>query len=549
MDARLPLPPTLSTFLRPGEDAPLSRVLHALAENETSTALQLDTPLEALGGASAREVCVATLSISLDHVADLTILSLAWSRSGNVLMAALGKPDAREGDPSRGAVAAWNLARSDPQARGRPQSVVALDASVTCLAPHPRRKQIVAAGTLTGDVYLLDVSATGEDDRKPQILTRTAAAYKGHLESVAALVWTPSLLEGMRRQTKDEAFVLRSFSADAQCLAWSSDGLDRAIARESLTDAQGRLVGVNRAGVRGGLEMLTSSANGTSMATATTTTTTAAQIAVVSEVGHVLTYELPEPVVSSLGATSADPPAGSEGGAASSGSHRIAAIEQRAPKRASGGGQGHMGPGTAVDWASGAGRDVFLTAGEDGRVLVWAPGAAGPRSGHEPVLSFAATRAPITAAQWSPFAPGVVAVGDTEGATRVFDLARGVRTPVLTIVRDLTSLEEAQQQQQQQTESSATSSSRSSRSNPQPTGRTAAGSGAAEAGSISGSELESESVRAVAFNPRQAEYLAVATGCIVQVWALPPRLSRPTGVGSTFMTRVALGERGGEMGV
>jgi len=363
--------PGLGTFLRGG--AP-RLALHCLRENERSTAFDTDSLLAGAGQQDASQVAELRLADGRDG--DLAVTAAVWNCTGNLVGATFAHPDASEGWASRGLLAAWNMQLESRE----PEVVVEVDAGLTCLCFHPTRKQVVAAGTVTGEVLVLDLA---EADPGKRVVARTTLQSEAHTEAVTGVSWKYSLVEQMR-SGKGSAYQVVSASTDGQVLSWHPENLGAPADRLVVVQG-GAEVGIACAHVG------RSDAGGS------------ADVAVGSEAGRVLVVELRD----------------REAGQAADAGRR----ETRAPKTAHG---GHAGPATAVEWSPFSER-ILLSSGSDGNVQVLNTVRA------QPVVAFSPCAGGVTCAGWSPFRESVVAVGTGDGATLLFDLSRGVRRPAAEV--------------------------------------------------------------------------------------------------------------------
>ena len=116
-----------------------------------------------------------------------------WS-TGYTLAVSYGRFDVTGWCDSPGALCAWNLRRADIDPH-KPDHVMETSDCLQCVAFHPEDPALVAAGSLTGGVYVFDL---GADDEGADLSAREAARATLHIASPSRCRWTRNVAEASR---------------------------------------------------------------------------------------------------------------------------------------------------------------------------------------------------------------------------------------------------------------------------------------------------------------------------------------------------------------
>ena len=89
--------------------------------------------------------------------ADLRPTGVSWNASGYSLAVSYGRFDVTGWCDSPGALCVWKLRRADVDP-GRPHVVMETSSCLQCVAFHPQKPNVVAAGSLDGEVMVWDLA-------------------------------------------------------------------------------------------------------------------------------------------------------------------------------------------------------------------------------------------------------------------------------------------------------------------------------------------------------------------------------------------------------
>lgn len=92
---------------------------------------------------------------------ECVVSSVAWSSTGSVIGVTFGAAEHQDWCGHKGAVAVWNINRSDFDAN-QPERTIEASSCVLSLAFHPSNPALFAAGTFNGEVLVYDLSRTEE---------------------------------------------------------------------------------------------------------------------------------------------------------------------------------------------------------------------------------------------------------------------------------------------------------------------------------------------------------------------------------------------------
>ncbi|XP_063846261.1 cytoplasmic dynein 2 intermediate chain 2-like [Scylla paramamosain] len=92
---------------------------------------------------------------------ECVVSSVAWSSTGSVIGVTFGAMEHQDWCGHRGAIAVWNINRSDFDAN-QPERTIEASSCVLSLAFHPSNPALFAAGTFNGEILVYDLSRTEE---------------------------------------------------------------------------------------------------------------------------------------------------------------------------------------------------------------------------------------------------------------------------------------------------------------------------------------------------------------------------------------------------
>lgn len=425
--------------------------------------------------------------------AQLPCTGLSWTATGSVLCASFGKLDHEGWCNHRAGLATWNVfSTKEPT---KPDNTFETMSCLMCVACHPLRPSIVAAGTFNGEVVVWDMNKTDDP-----CIARSRIDDYFHREPVQRVEWM--------RDFGSRDHLLSSVSADGKVLFWSlannlaypvqgfrlvpPRGLRAHRSARSKESRSGDVIGGTAlsfqkdgrfassfivASEGGGVYkcLIKGGASAASRAKLTGTEMTWSKEAQAAVKRVPLGDQ--RPIISS-----AERHARYEGAREVSMAVLYDAKPDAArlfPSPINFGYQPHTGPVHGID-CSPFHRNLFLTCGADGRLNLFSMLQTKPLTWFEPSSHY------LFCAQWSRVRPLVLAAGDGEGVVHLFDLQQSLSAPVATLV-----------------DSSTKSSRRHGRRG---------GSAAA--------------IYSLAFNPRWRNMIAVGDGAgRVFVWKLGWRLS------------------------
>ena len=137
----------------------------------------------------------------------LQACGVSWSATGSTLCVAYGRKDAAGWCDGVGALCAWNLFAPTFD-RKKPTHCLEHASPLQCVACHPLRPSVVAAGSFGGEIVVWDLS---EDE---PLLAATRADDYFHREPITAVRWAYESLDAAEPQ-------LVSVSGDGKVLWWS----------------------------------------------------------------------------------------------------------------------------------------------------------------------------------------------------------------------------------------------------------------------------------------------------------------------------------------
>ena len=143
----------------------------------------------------------------------LQACGVSWSATGSTLCVAYGRKDAAGWCDGVGALCAWNLFAPTFD-RKKPTHCLEHASPLQCVACHPLRPSVVAAGSFGGEIVVWDLS---EDE---PLLAATRADDYFHREPITAVRWAYESLDAAEPQ-------LVSVSGDGKVLWWSLAAIDK----------------------------------------------------------------------------------------------------------------------------------------------------------------------------------------------------------------------------------------------------------------------------------------------------------------------------------
>lgn len=191
-------------------------VEEALGENAASTAFDGYKASDAGGDGAASQVHAlrwdpsAAISAELLPRGGLQCTGVDWSCTGSTVAASFGQRGISGWCETAGAVVLWNLFARSFRAE-EPSAVVDHSSCVTCLSCHPARPAVLAAGSFNGEVLLLDM---GNEEEPVRAVSAIDEAF--HCEAIASVAW----LCGALRSRSSELVV--SLGRDGRLLFWDA---------------------------------------------------------------------------------------------------------------------------------------------------------------------------------------------------------------------------------------------------------------------------------------------------------------------------------------
>ena len=183
--------------------------------------------------------------------ADLIPTGVSWNASGYSLAVSYGRFDVTGWCDSPGALCVWNLRRADVDP-GRPHVVMETSSCLQCVAFHPQKPNVVAAGSLDGEVMVWDLAIdtdaagvpakgvpTGVADGVPRsgggkgsavgdaLVGKSEVSDASHREPVTCVGWmrnpeavTTVTTAGVGGGHDDGTYELVSAGSDGRVLVW-----------------------------------------------------------------------------------------------------------------------------------------------------------------------------------------------------------------------------------------------------------------------------------------------------------------------------------------
>eukprot|EP00516_Mucochytrium_quahogii_P007350 CAMPEP_0203765024 /NCGR_PEP_ID=MMETSP0098-20131031/18187_1 /ASSEMBLY_ACC=CAM_ASM_000208 /TAXON_ID=96639 /ORGANISM=" , Strain NY0313808BC1" /LENGTH=580 /DNA_ID=CAMNT_0050661239 /DNA_START=538 /DNA_END=2277 /DNA_ORIENTATION=+ len=206
-------------------------MLHELGRNEQSQAFISTFQEQGADDGGKDWTMLHTISRPTGNVEeddDLGCTSIAWNATGSQVLASYGRFDNFGWCKHRGSVCIWNMfARgfSTTNAQdGTPYSPppdIRLDApsGLMCVAPHPCKPSVVAAGSFNGEVMVWDT--VRQDRGEDTMIGCSQIEDYSHREPVLQLAWVrDSRHSSSRSGASSERYLLVSISGEGRTLFW-----------------------------------------------------------------------------------------------------------------------------------------------------------------------------------------------------------------------------------------------------------------------------------------------------------------------------------------
>uniref|UniRef100_UPI00358FF9B6 cytoplasmic dynein 2 intermediate chain 2 n=1 Tax=Myxine glutinosa TaxID=7769 RepID=UPI00358FF9B6 len=210
--------PGLLGFLRRVE-VPMCRELQKAASSRAFARI-MDSKLSSMKQGDLQ--LLHTLRFRMAEQQGLAITGLGWSASGSVIAVAFGQYS-RETTQTRSLIPSvdnsgweakpsflctWNLhrPRMDPDS---PDLTLEAPGSLTCLACHPEKSAIIAAGAYNGDVFVWETNRDGD-----MLAGQSCGQSYGHEEPIHQMSW---VREG---GSASQSWLLITAGTDGRVLLW-----------------------------------------------------------------------------------------------------------------------------------------------------------------------------------------------------------------------------------------------------------------------------------------------------------------------------------------
>ncbi|KAM4761453.1 cytoplasmic dynein 2 intermediate chain 2 isoform 2-T3 [Cyanocitta cristata] len=334
-------------------------------------------------------LCLHTLSYPEAQDQNLQVTSVSWNATGSVIACSYGRLDDGDWSTEKSYVCTWNLDRRglNPQ---HPDLVVDVTSSVMCLAFHPSQPSLIAGGLFSGELVVWDTSRT-EDP----VIWRTGMTDDTHTDPVYQVNWLPDTKHRNRSR-------LLSVATDGKILVWSEERDGRLALAEGFAIVAQQIPRSTR---------LKKMAWGE------------AAVGVTS-----LSFSHFDPGVFVVGveggyslrcSTAAQTPALLRPGGS---------IPLRAPAELAF--SPHAGPVYSVS-CSPFHRNLFLSCGTDGQVHFHSMLQT------QPLFALQLSKKYLFCVCWSPVRPLVFAAASGEGEVHLFDLARSIQKPTVSLKQSM----------------------------------------------------------------------------------------------------------------
>uniref|UniRef100_A0A8C3EJZ4 Dynein 2 intermediate chain 2 n=2 Tax=Corvus moneduloides TaxID=1196302 RepID=A0A8C3EJZ4_CORMO len=334
-------------------------------------------------------LCLHTLSYPEAQDQNLQVTSVSWNATGSVIACSYGRLDDGDWSREKSYVCTWNLDRRglNPQ---HPDLVVDVPSSVMCLAFHPSQPSLIAGGLFSGELVVWDTSRT-EDP----VIWRTGMTDDTHTDPVYQVNWLPDTKH--RNHSR-----LLSVATDGKILVWREEQDGRLALAEGFAIVAQQIPRSTR---------LKKMAWGE------------AAVGVTS-----LSFSHFDPGVFVVGveggyslrcSTAAQTPALLRPGGS---------VPLRAPAELAF--SPHAGPVYSVS-CSPFHRNLFLSCGTDGQVHFHSMLQT------QPLFALQLAKKYLFCVCWSPVRPLVFAAASGEGEVHLFDLARSIQKPTVSLKQSM----------------------------------------------------------------------------------------------------------------
>ncbi|XP_063265829.1 cytoplasmic dynein 2 intermediate chain 2 isoform X2 [Prinia subflava] len=371
--------PGLLSFLQRVEDAVIKELnknwkSHAFDGFEVNWTDQDETVL-----------CLHTLSYPEAQDQNLQVTSVSWNATGSVIACSYGRLDNGDWSTEKSYVCTWNLDRRalNPQ---HPDVVVDVPSSVMCLAFHPSQPSLIAGGLFSGELVVWDTTRT-EDP----VIWRTGMTDDTHTDPVYQVTWLPDT------KHRNHARLL-SVATDGKILVWREEQDGRLALDEGFAIMAQQIPRSTR---------LKKGAWGEA-AVGVTSLSFSHFDAAVFVVGVEGGFSL------RCSAAAQAPALPGPGGS----------VPLRAPAEFSF--SPHAGPVYSVS-CSPFHRNLFLSCGTDGQVHLHSMLQT------QPLFALQLSKKYLFCVCWSPVRPLVFAAASGEGEVHLFDLARSMQKPTVSL--------------------------------------------------------------------------------------------------------------------
>lgn len=145
------------------------------------------------------------IKVSEDNA--FAVTHLDWSCNAQQLAVSYGKTNHTSWCEHQSIVSIWRNVSKTDQGQNLPLHNIDVPNCVTCLAFHPTEPQILAGGTINGEIYIWSLEQDQAADRK--VIKSDADEYR-HREPIQSLMWTKN----------DNQVNLISISSDGKILLW-----------------------------------------------------------------------------------------------------------------------------------------------------------------------------------------------------------------------------------------------------------------------------------------------------------------------------------------
>ncbi|XP_039417858.1 cytoplasmic dynein 2 intermediate chain 2 [Corvus cornix cornix] len=334
-------------------------------------------------------LCLHTLSYPEAQDQNLQVTSVSWNATGSVIACSYGRLDDGDWSTEKSYVCTWNLDRRglNPQ---HPDLVVDVPSSVMCLAFHPSQPSLIAGGLFSGELVVWDTSRT-EDP----VIWRTGMTDDTHTDPVYQVNWLPDTKH--RNHSR-----LLSVATDGKILVWREERDGRLALAEGFAIVAQQIPRSTRLKKRAWGE---------------------AAVGVTS-----LSFSHFDPGVFVVGveggyslrcSTAAQTPALLRPGGS---------VPLRAPAELAF--SPHAGPVYSVS-CSPFHRNLFLSCGTDGQVHFHSMLQT------QPLFALQLSKKYLFCVCWSPVRPLVFAAASGEGEVHLFDLARSIQKPTVSLKQSM----------------------------------------------------------------------------------------------------------------